>query len=337
MTLHMNLGADSYDILIERGILSHAAEQVDLNRRVCILTDSGVPRQYAEAVAAQCKTPLIVTIPQGEGSKTIETWQGVLARMLDAGFTRSDCLVAVGGGVVGDLGGFAAASYMRGIDFYNMPTTLLSQIDSSIGGKVAVDFHGYKNIVGAFYQPRRVLIDPDVLSTLPPRRVADGMAEAIKMAACFDEALFSLIESEPLESILDTVIAHSLMIKQSVVEQDEKECGLRRVLNFGHTPGHAIETVEGLGGLYHGECVGLGMLMMAAPEPRERIRAAMARVGLPTDYHGDTEAILSAMRHDKKMAGDSIHVVTLPAIGTFTMEHLTFDALCMRMRTILEA
>ena len=144
MKLYMNLGEDSYDILIEHGVLSRAAEHLNLRRRVCIVTDSGVPKQYAETVAAQCREPLIVTFPEGEASKNLNTYADVLAQMLDAGFTRADCVLAVGGGVVGDLAGFAAASYMRGIDFYNCPTTLLSQIDSSIGGKVAVDFHGYK-------------------------------------------------------------------------------------------------------------------------------------------------------------------------------------------------
>ncbi len=337
MTLHLNLGPESYDILIERGSLANAGRHLKLDRRVCIVTDSGVPRVYAETLAAQCAAPITVVIEQGEGSKNLTVWQDLLARMLEAGFTRSDCVVAVGGGVVGDLAGFAAASYMRGIDFYNIPTTLLSQIDSSIGGKVAVDFHGYKNLVGAFYQPKRVLIDPTVLATLPPRRVADGMAEAIKMAACFDEELFSLIEKTPLEECLDTVILSSLAIKQRVVEQDEKEAGLRRVLNFGHTPGHAIETVEGLGGLYHGECVGLGMLMMSDPAPRARIRAAMQRVGLPTEYRGDITALVEAMRHDKKKEGERIHVVRVPAIGSFRFETLPFSEFCECMKEINNA
>lgn len=336
MKLYMNLGEDSYDILIEHGVLSRAAEHLSLDRRVCIVTDSGVPTQYAETVAAQCREPLIVTFPEGEGSKNLDTYAMVLSRMLDAGFTRSDCVVAVGGGVVGDLAGFAAASYMRGIDFYNCPTTLLSQIDSSIGGKVAVDFHGYKNIVGAFHQPKCVLIDPEVLATLPPRRIADGLSEAIKMAATSDPILFELLETKSAMENIDTVIERSLRIKKDVVEQDEKEMGLRRVLNFGHTLGHAIESCEELGGLYHGECVALGMLGMCAPEVRSRIEAVLRRVGLPVEYHGDSDRILTAMRHDKKMSGDSIHVVYVPQIGEFTFEHIPFETLAARMKNILE-
>ena len=336
MKLHMNLGENSYDIVIEHGVLARAAEHLNLNRRVCVVTDSGVPAKYAEAVAAQCRESLIVTFPQGEASKTLDTFSMVLADMLDAGLTRSDCVVAVGGGVVGDLAGFAASAYMRGIDFYNIPTTLLSQIDSSIGGKVAVDFHGYKNIVGAFHQPKCVLIDPDVLETLSPRHFTNGLAEAIKMAATSDPILFELLETQSAKENIDTVIERSLRIKKDVVEQDEKETGLRRVLNFGHTLGHAIETCEELGGLYHGECVGLGMLGMCPPEVRARIEAVLRRVGLPADYHGNAARILEAMRHDKKMSGNSIHVVTVPEIGQFIFENIPFETLAARMKNILE-
>ena len=333
MKLYMNLGEDSYDILIEHGVLSRAAEHLNLRRRVCIVTDSGVPKQYAETVAAQCREPLIVTFPEGEASKNLNTYADVLAQMLDAGFTRADCVLAVGGGVVGDLAGFAAASYMRGIDFYNCPTTLLSQIDSSIGGKVAVDFHGCKNIVGAFHQPKCVLIDPDVLATLPPRRVADGLAEAVKMAATSDPILFRLLETQSAAEHIETVIERSLRIKRDVVQKDEKETGLRRVLNFGHTLGHAIESCEA-GRLYHGECVALGMLGMCAPAVRVRIRAVLARIGLPTVYRGESERIITAMRHDKKAAGDGVHAVYVPAIGQFTIEHITFETLAERLGDI---
>ena len=335
LRLHMELGADSYDIRIKRGILSHAAQYLDLDRRVCIVTDSGVPEAYAATLAAQCRQSITVTFPAGEASKNLDTYAEVLARMLDAGFTRRDCLVAVGGGVVGDLAGFAAASYMRGIDFYNCPTTLLSQIDSSIGGKVAVDFRGYKNIVGAFHQPRCVLIDPDVLATLPPRRIADGLAEAIKMAATSDPVLFELLETQPAMEHIETVIARSLRIKRDVVQQDEKETGLRRVLNFGHMLGHAIESCEE-GRLFHGECVALGMLGMCAPEVRARLRAVLVRVGLPTEYRGDTDLILTAMRHDKKAAGDGVHAVYVPRIGEFVLEHIPFETLAARMKDIME-
>ena len=176
MTININLGEDSYDIIVERGSLENAGKHLNLNRRVLVVTDTGVPAEYAKAVAAQCKNGVICTVQQGEESKSLEVFGKLLQTMLDNGFSRKDCVVAVGGGVVGDLSGFAASAYMRGIDFYNIPTTLLSQIDSSIGGKTAVNFGGVKNIVGAFYQPKKVLIDPEVLKTLPKRQISNGLA-----------------------------------------------------------------------------------------------------------------------------------------------------------------
>ena len=166
MTIHVELGASSYDIELCRGALAHVGELINLDRKIMVVTDSGVPAEYADTVRNLAKEGYQVTVPEGEESKCFANLEYILAAMLDAGFTRKDAVVAVGGGVVGDLAGFAASMYMRGIDFYNIPTTLLSQVDSSIGGKTAVDFHGYKNVIGAFYQPKKVIIDPDVLATL---------------------------------------------------------------------------------------------------------------------------------------------------------------------------
>ena len=231
MIIPLQLKNESYDIVLERGALQKAGELLDLERNVLVVTDDGVPASYAETVAAQCRNAKIVTIPQGEGSKNFTEFQHLLTEMLAESFTRSDCVVAVGGGVIGDLSGFTAACYMRGIDFYNIPTTLLSEVDSSIGGKTAIDLEGVKNIVGAFYQPKKVLIDPDTLKTLAPRQFAAGMAEAIKMAFTCDQALFEKIKnSEDVENDLEEIIAGALKIKKDVVEQDPKEKGLRKVL-----------------------------------------------------------------------------------------------------------
>lgn len=318
-SLHMELGDRSYDIHIGRGLLSRVGEYFSLDRRVLILTDDGVPAAYAEAVADACRTPTLVTVPQGEESKALSVWEDVLAVMLGEGFTRTDAVVAVGGGVVGDLGGFVAASYMRGVDFYNIPTTLLSQVDSSIGGKTAVDFRGVKNIIGAFHQPRGVLIDPALLKTLDERQMASGMAEIIKMAATSDEGLFSLLEeSEDPFALLDEIIPAALRIKKAVVEADEREGGLRRILNFGHTVGHGIESAAG-GRLLHGECVALGMLPMTTPAMQKRLLALYRRVGLPTSFRFSVSDILSAIRHDKKAAGDAISYVFVPSAGSYTL------------------
>ena len=322
--MKVNLDKNSYDIIIERGALAHIGDYLNLQRKVLVVTDSGVPAQYARAVADACENAVVVTVPQGEGSKSTRQWEALLSTMLEKEFTRSDAVVAVGGGVVGDLAGFAAACYMRGIDFYNIPTTLLSQVDSSVGGKTAVNFGGIKNIVGAFYQPKKVVIDSSVLATLEPRQAASGMAEAIKMALCFDKNLFEKIETGAPYEDIDSIIAASIAIKAKVVEQDEKEAGLRRVLNFGHTIGHGIETQ---GGLYHGECVALGMLPLCSEAVRARLVPVLERYGLPTAYSADPQAVLGAIAHDKKRAGDNINIVRVDTIGSFEIQKVSLEAL----------
>ena len=313
-----------YIITLERGALKKAGEILSLDRRAVIVTDSGVPKQYAETVAAQCKSAHIVTIPQGEASKSIDTFSLLLKEFTHFGLTRTDCTVAVGGGVVGDLTGFAAACYMRGIDFYNIPTTVLSQVDSSIGGKTAIDFEGYKNIVGAFYPPKAVIIDPDTLKTLPRRQISNGLAESVKMAMTCDSGLFELIESEKAD--IDTVIYRSLLIKKRVVEEDEREAGLRKVLNFGHTLAHAVES-ESAGALYHGECVAIGMLPMCSKDAAARLLPVLERLGLPTDFEGNAARLTEAMEHDKKKSGDTVTVIYVNKIGEFEMKKLGHEEL----------
>lgn len=322
MTIHMNLGKDSYDILVERGILAKAHEHLNLNRRVLVVTDTGVPAEYAETVAALCKESVICTLEMGEASKSLEGFGRLLSAMLEHSFSRKDCVVAVGGGVVGDLAGFAASAYMRGIDFYNIPTTLLSQIDSSIGGKTAINFGGVKNIVGAFYQPKKVLIDPDLLKTLPPRQISNGLAEAIKVGLTSDEKLFDIFENGEIGSCLDEIIIRALMVKKNVVEQDEREAGLRKILNFGHTVGHGIESGGGMAELYHGECVALGMIPMCGEAVRPRLIEVLKKCGLYREMTYDWDRIAAAAFHDKKADGGSVTVTTVSEVGSFEMKTL---------------
>ncbi len=314
----------SYEITVRDGALREVGTICHLDRRVLIVTDDGVPRAYVDCVKAQCKTPIVVTLPAGEESKSLLSYEGVLSVMLREGFTRTDCVVAVGGGVVGDLAGFVAASYMRGVDFYNFPTTLLSQVDSSVGGKTAVDLDGVKNPIGAFKQPAAVVIDPTVLTTLDARQFAAGMAEVIKMAATHDAALFEKIEREDVHTCLTDIILSALAVKRSVVEADETEGGLRRVLNFGHTVGHAIES-DAAGELLHGECVALGMLYLSSPAVRERLRGIYQKLGLPTEYKAEPQKLIARIAVDKKMRGDSIHYVWVEEIGSFAFRSATLD------------
>ena len=313
MIIRMELGDSSYDIVLERGCLKKAGELLNLDRKVFILTDDGVPAQYAETVAGQCREPHIHTVAQGEGSKSFAVLEELLTQMLELGFTRGDCVCSVGGGVVGDLGGFTAACYMRGIDFYNIPTTILSQVDSSIGGKTAVNLGGVKNIVGAFWQPRKVLIDPDTLDTLSDRQKSSGLAEAVKAGLIADPVLFAMFEDyaaggAPLD--LEKVIAASLMVKKNVVEQDERESGVRKILNFGHTIGHGIESVTGL---LHGECV-------ASPAVRSRLIPVLGALRLPARVHADPAEVYKAVLHDKKMGDGFVSIVSVDTVGSYKIQ-----------------
>lgn len=332
MIINTGLGANSYDIVIERGAIKRAGELINLDRNVLVVTDSGVPAEYAQIVADMCRNSVKVVIAEGEQSKNFDNYKLLLETMLKNDFTRSDCVVAVGGGVVGDLSGFSAATYMRGIDFYNIPTTVLSQVDSSVGGKTAIDFGSYKNTVGAFWQPKKVIIDPDVLKTLPVRQINNGLAESVKMAATFDEELFALLENENAVDNIDTIIAKSVEIKKRVVEKDERESGLRRVLNFGHTIGHAIESTSEPGSIYHGECVGIGMLPMCSDEVRGRIVKVLERLGLPVTAQFDSQKACEALLHDKKSNGSTVNTIRCDKIGTFYEEKISNEVLSDMIR-----
>ncbi len=338
-TIPVRLGEASYDIEISRGAIDLAAEKiVKKDRKILVVTDSGVPKEYSERLLTSLGEGAILhVIPAGEENKNFDTLQNTLRAMLEAGFARTDAVVALGGGVVGDLAGFAAATYMRGIDFYNIPTTLLAQVDSSVGGKTAVDLDGYKNMIGAFHQPKAVFIDPDLLKTLSSRQISNGLCEALKMGATSDPELFEIFEKNDVLSspdLIDEIIVRAVTAKRDVVEIDEREGGLRKVLNFGHTLGHAIESSLGLT-LLHGECVALGIPPMCEGKVKERLKKALSNIGLDTDaekYISDKNAVLEALSHDKKgSSGGKISAVILKDIGEFEFVKLTPEELIERL------
>lgn len=322
--LRVNLNEKSYDVVIEDKSIEKAGKYLNLDRRVLIVTDEGVPSEYAESVALQCADSVIVRVKEGEQSKSIDTFKSILEVMLENHFDRHDCVVAVGGGVCGDLGGFVASSYMRGVDFYNIPTTLLSQIDSSIGGKTAVNLGSVKNIVGAFYQPKKVLIDKSLLKTLSPRQMSNGYAEAIKMGLCFDRELFNMFYENKID--IQAVIEKCLDIKRKVVEEDEFEAGLRKSLNFGHTIGHGIE-VTAKGQLYHGEAVGLGMRYFVNSDILPMLDKALKNASLPVEFNGDKEKVFDAITHDKKSNDGKTDTVFVEKIGSFEIKSLSCEEL----------
>lgn len=327
MIMTVKTSTGSYEIVLERGAIKRIGELCDIKKRALIVTDDGVPKEYSKIVAEQFNESIIKTIPQGEKNKNFDTYKELLEAMCENDFSRYDCVVAVGGGVVGDMAGFAASTYMRGITFYNIPTTLLSQVDSSIGGKTAIDFGGYKNIVGAFYQPSKVIIDPDVLKTLSVRQFNNGLSESIKMGATSDASLFELIENNDAYDVIDEIIEKSLYVKKAVVEEDEKETGLRRVLNFGHTVGHAIETATGLGDLLHGECVALGMLAFSSKTVRNRLVKVLKKYDLPYNINITPEKLAASLRHDKKADSFGVNAVQVNEIGSFEFRFVEFSEL----------
>lgn len=330
MIIRIELGDRSYDVVVEKGVAERASELLNIDRKVFLVTDDGVPAEYSEAIAEQSREAVIFRLPQGETSKNMRNLEALLSEMMEQGFTRSDCVVAVGGGMIGDIAGFAAATYMRGIDFYNIPTTLLSQADSSIGGKTAVNIGRTKNIAGSFWQPNGVLIDTATLSTLPDEQISSGMAEIIKSAMIADAELFEMLEKRD-DSSLEDLLIRSLLVKKHVVEEDEREGGLRRILNFGHTIGHGIESVTGM---LHGHAVALGMQLMCSEEARERLIRVLESCRLPLHTDCDRDAVYRAALSDKKMKGGRVSAVWVDEPGSCRIVELTPEELRKRIEML---
>lgn len=338
-TIRVQLDTNGYDIIVGSGVLGDLAVHLKplvTPSRIMIVTNPIVNDLYGERVrealsAFPCDV-VTETIPDGEEHKNMETIHVLLDKMVDARLDRKSMLVSVGGGVVGDIAGFAAAIYMRGIPYIQIPTTLLAQVDSSIGGKVGVDHPKAKNLIGAFYQPVLVCIDPAVLKTLPEKHVRNGMSEIIKYGVIADEGLFTLLERKgrSLQSLdgglLEDVIRRCCQIKARVVQQDARETyGIREILNYGHTVGHAIESVTGYTRFTHGEAVAIGMMAavkiarlmkLATGEVEDRQQKLLAAVGLSTTLADiELETVVEATRLDKKTVGGSLRFVVPMSIG----------------------
>ncbi len=332
--------AGAYNIYVGSGILGEALSAFFEGRkydRVFLVTDSNVGALYLDKVSAlfeEAGRPLAgsFTFPAGETSKTLSTVSDMYEAFSGASLTRKSLIAALGGGVTGDMTGFAAATYLRGVDVLQIPTTLLSQIDSSIGGKTGVDLAVGKNLVGAFKQPSAVIADSDFLDTLPARYLDDGMGEAIKYGCIYDEALFEAIADKTISRA--DMIAGCMRIKAEVVEADEFEGGLRAILNFGHTLGHAVEKLGGFERFSHGESVGIGMLYAArigaalgGADVYDRILSALEAWGLPTVMDYPAGELLSVVGSDKKRVGDSITFVMLERMGKAALHKVELSAL----------
>ncbi|MBL0226178.1 MAG: 3-dehydroquinate synthase [Geobacteraceae bacterium] len=346
--LTVNLAENSYEIQIGSGLLPLLGQfcaNVGLNSRVAVVTNPTVNAIYGSIVCssladAGCAVR-VIEIPDGEEYKNAATLSAVYDELIEAGLDRRSFIVALGGGVVGDLAGFAAATYLRGIPFVQVPTTLLAQVDSSVGGKTAIDHPRGKNLIGAFYQPRLVLIDVETLATLPEREYRAGLAEVIKYGVAIDRPFFEYLEQHAGDIIskergcLESMIRRCCEIKAHVVELDEKESGLRAVLNYGHTLGHAFETVAGYRELVHGEAVAIGMVLAArisaglghcSAADVERVAALITRLGLDVmPPQAERVSLLEAIVTDKKSRNGSISFICNQGIGNYAVEQLLPD------------
>ncbi len=312
-TINVQTNTNTYPIYIGKGLLNEVSSLLSTNAKVVVVSDMGVPGCYVECLCEQFACH-VVLFEQGEASKNFDTLQYILGKFVEFDLNRHDLVIALGGGVVGDLCGLAASLYMRGISYVQIPTTLLAQVDSSIGGKTAIDFCGCKNLVGSFYPPSMVVVDLDVLQTLDQRQLHNGLVESLKCGLIMDPELFVLIEECCLDDVLEEVVVRSLLVKKEVVERDEFEGGIRKVLNFGHTLGHAIEMHSSL---LHGEAVGIGMLAMIDDEILvERVKRVLLKYSLPIDIDVDEELLCSSLKHDKKSKQDGIEVVRVKTLGS---------------------
>ncbi len=334
------LGDRSYSIQIGNGLLPALGAQchrLGLARRCAVISDTRVAPHYARFVLRSLKAagfaPTLITVPDGETAKCLENVHACCDQLAAQRLERKSFIVALGGGVVGDLAGFVAATYLRGLPFVQVPTTLLAQVDSSVGGKVGVNLKAGKNLVGAFHQPRLVLADLDTLATLPPREFRAGLAEVFKYGIIYDAPFFArlerdlpkLLQREP--ATLASVIARCCAIKAEVVGQDETESGLRAILNFGHTLGHGLEAISAYGEFLHGEAIAVGQvaaarlsaaLMGLAETEVERIRSLFDSAGLKTTVAlspAQMKALLAALRLDKKVSDGEVKFVLAKRIG----------------------
>ncbi len=339
-TLHVKTPSNEYDIVIGKGILENTAElsfEISNPAKVMLVTDENVDKLYGDKVEAVLKSKAEVkkvVLPAGETTKSIDYLKRLYDEAFDFKMTRKDLIVALGGGVIGDLTGFCASTLFRGVDVVQIPTTLLSQVDSSVGGKTAIDVPQGKNLVGTFYQPKRVIIDTDTLNTLPDKEFFGGLAEVIKYGAIWNDELFSELEKADgrcaLMEKIDDLVYTCCDIKRQVVEIDELDTGLRMILNFGHTAGHIVEKAYNYTGYIHGEAVAFGMIVasrigesMGITEigTAKRVENIIEKYNLPTKIEID-ESEFSHIGLDKKTAGKDISVILLEKIGKYKIQKM---------------
>ena len=324
-TINIPIKDNSYNVYINRGLLSNIDNYIDQEREIVIITDDFIPKTYLNKVKANMCNVQVFEVPQGETSKSMEIAYSIMDEMVDSKITRNCLIIALGGGVVGDLAGFISSIYMRGVDFIQIPTTLLSQIDSSVGGKVGINASNMKNAIGSFYQPKMVLIDPDTLKTLSDREFNNGVAEMIKYGMIADKELFmNLLEKELAPNLVD-YIEKCISIKKSFVVNDVFDHGNRQILNFGHTIGHAIEKYSQFN-LLHGESISIGMVMMSKKyNYYSNLLKLLQKYSLPINYEYNKYKIFEYIQTDKKASADFISIILVEEIGTSLIKKIKIE------------
>ncbi len=318
-------------IIIEKGCHTRLRSYFNHSGKVMVISDDNIPESLKETVISQFDGAILAEVPQGEKAKSFEIYSRLLSELLENGFSRKDLIIALGGGVVGDLAGFVAATYKRGCRFVSVPTTTLSQIDSSIGGKVAINMNGIKNCVGSFYHPEIVFVDTTTIKTLENRHFYNGLVEALKAGCIRDAELFGLFRDHAHElnadsPYLEQIITHSLLIKRDVVQQDEKEQHLRKILNYGHTLGHAIESLYNLKDYYHGECVANGMVKICEDEQMKAdLIDILAKMHIPLIPDLSEEKCMEFIKNDKKAGGGFIDIVKVDRPGEAYIEKIRIE------------
>ncbi|MGE4379233.1 MAG: 3-dehydroquinate synthase [Candidatus Izemoplasmatales bacterium] len=327
MKLTVKSNRFNYDVIIERNLLDQIEKWIDVKKAYAVISDDNIPKEIINKVISKLNNYMFIEFPEGEKSKSIEQYSRIINLLIDNGVNKDINIIALGGGVTGDLVGFISSTLYRGVNLIQIPTTLLSQIDSSIGGKVAINMDNVKNSVGNIYPPSLVLIDPETLNSLPDRHFNNGMAEMIKYGMIYSRELFDFIKNKNVKENIDKLIYECLKIKKYYVEIDEFDNDSRYILNFGHTYGHAYEAYYNFDKYLHGEAISLGMIKTTSKNIKEELISVLKKFSLPTEDNAEQKELIKYIKRDKKSKGESIKMVFVDQIGYAYLDNKNINEL----------
>ncbi len=321
----VNLKERSYSVIIQQNLLDNIENYIDTNQEFVIFSDDFIPKEHINKIIPKLNPKMVEFIPHGEHSKSMEMAYSLINLMIDKRVTRGATIIAFGGGVIGDLAGFIASVYMRGLDYIQIPTTLLSMVDSSVGGKVGINAENMKNAIGSFKQPKVVLVDPTTLKTLDKKQFNNGVAEVIKYGLIAGKSLYEDLMNNDIHDHLDDYIYKCVKIKADIVSKDELDLGIRQILNYGHTLGHALEQASNYK-LLHGEAVSIGMAFMAKNKSFEdNLISMLKKYNLPTSYEYNKDQILKLIETDKKATQNKLNIIMVDSVGKGYIQPTTID------------